>query len=139
MAKRRKATAQRTTPARRCCGAMQVHFRLLEEVPSFRQRQVDLEHASRAKLRTACAARVAPFKIRVVVHVLHNSSAEKISQVQVTSQIAVLNRDFRAKNPDKSNVPTIWKGLVADTMVEFELASEDPDGNATNGITYTKT
>jgi hypothetical protein len=118
---------------------MQVHFRLLEEFPAFRQRQVALEHAVNARLRTAVAARAAPFKIQVVVHVVHNTAAEKISQAQVTSQIAVLNRDFRARNPDKRNVPGIWKGLVADAMLEFELATEDPDGNPTNGITYTPT
>jgi hypothetical protein len=71
--------------------------------------------------------------------VVHNTASEKISQAQVTSQIAVLNRDFRAKNLDKSKVPTVWKGLVADPMIEFELATKDPDGNPTNGITYTQT
>ena len=44
------------------------------------------------------------YKITVVVHVVHNpaSPAEKISVAQVQSQIAVLNRDYRAQNTDKN-------------------------------------
>jgi hypothetical protein len=76
-----------------------------------------------------------------VVHVVHNpaSSTEKISEAQVKSQIAVLNRDFRATNPDKSKTPAVFSGLVADPMIEFTLATTDPTGQATNGITYTAT
>jgi hypothetical protein len=140
MARRRTAAAaDRGLPPRRTCGAMQAHFRLLEQYPAFRQRQVALEHAFSARLRTAVAARATPFLIKVVVHVIHNTAAEKISQAQVESQIVVLNRDFRAKNTDKSKVPTVWKGLVADAMIEFELAKKAPDGSATTGITYTQT
>ena len=58
---------------------------------------------------------------------------------QVNSQIAVLNRDYRAKNTDRTKVPQVWKGFVADAFVEFELASNDPEGGTTNGITFTKT
>jgi hypothetical protein len=73
--------------------------------------------------------------------VVHNpaSPAEKISVAQVNSQIAVLNRDYRATNPDKSMTPPVFSGLVADPMIEFALATKDPAGHATNGITYTKT
>jgi hypothetical protein len=57
----------------------------------------------------------------------------------VKSQIAVLNKDFRATNADKSKVPGVWKGFVADAKLKFALAKKDPDGTATTGITRTKT
>jgi hypothetical protein len=57
----------------------------------------------------------------------------------VKSQIAALNRDFRAKNADKSRVPPAWKSLVADPKIEFALAKRDPNGKATSGITRTAT
>ncbi len=128
-------------PKQRTCGAMQEHQHLLETDPSFRKNQVALEHACQARLRSAAVARVAPYKFTVVVHVVHNpaSPAEKISVAQVNSQIAVLNRDFRATNPDKSKTPAVFSGLVADPMIEFVLATKDPAGHATNGITYTET
>jgi hypothetical protein len=98
---------------------------------------VALEHACQARLRSAIVARLRPYKITVVVHVVHNPAApaEKISVAQVKSQIAVINKDYRAKNPDKSKTPVVFSGLVADPMIEFALATKDPAGHATNGIT----
>jgi hypothetical protein len=58
---------------------------------------------------------------------------------QINSQMRVLNRDFRSKNPDKSKVPPVFKGLVADAKVQFALAKKDPKGNPTNGVTRTQT
>jgi hypothetical protein len=51
----------------------------------------------------------------------------------------VLNRDFRAKNLDRSQVPDVWKGLVGDARVQFALATRDPKGKPTTGITRTQT
>jgi hypothetical protein len=51
----------------------------------------------------------------------------------------VLNKDYRATNSDKSKVPSVWTGLVSDVRVQFALATKDPQGKATTGITRTKT
>ncbi|MCW2683057.1 MAG: zinc metalloprotease, partial [Blastococcus sp.] len=77
--------------------------------------------------------------IPVVVHVVHNTAAQNISDAQITSQIDVLNRDFRATNPDVSIVPPAFAPLIADSRVEFFLATTDPAGNPTTGITRTQT
>src|SRR5262249_46949109 len=68
-----------------------------------------------------------------------NSADENISDAQITSEIAVLNKDYRATNPDKSKVPPVWKGLATDANIQFALASTDPDGKPTTGITRTRT
>lgn len=39
----------------------------------------------------------------------------------VHSQIDVLNRDFRAMNPDIADVPSAFKDSVSDARVEFFL------------------
>ncbi|HHN79032.1 MAG TPA: zinc metalloprotease [Phycisphaerales bacterium] len=69
-------------------------------------------------------------RIPVVVHVIQNTSGTGfISASRVQSQIDVLNEDFRAiagTNGANGN----------DAQIEFFLATEDPDGNPTNGITY---
>ncbi len=139
----RKETNSRNpaTPKHRNCGAMQEHQYLLETDPNFRRNQIALEHSFQSRLRTAAVARVGPYKIQVVVHVVYNpaSPAEKISAAQVKSQIAILNRDYRATNPDKSKTPAVFSGLVADPMIVFALATKDPNGKATTGITYTAT
>ncbi|NJP82835.1 zinc metalloprotease, partial [Streptomyces sp. AA8] len=72
-------------------------------------------------------------------HVLFNTAAQNISDAQITSQIDVLNQDFRAQNPDVAKVPPVWKPLVADARIQFHLATEDPEGQPTDGITRTQT
>jgi hypothetical protein len=106
--------------------------------PGFRERQLEIEVFS-ARARLLGLRRTGPARIPVVVHIVYNDARENISDQQVHSQIAVLNQDFRATNPDTVNVPPVWSGLVADSMAEFELASTDPDGNPTTGIIRTQT
>jgi hypothetical protein len=77
--------------------------------------------------------------IPVVVHVLHRTTAENISDAQIKSQIAVLNKDFRAKNTDISKVPAAFKDRVGDARTTFRLATRTPQGAPTTGITRTKT
>ena len=126
-------------PPRRICGAMSNHYFLLEQSPTFRRAQIALEHRTAAAARKALRLPKKPYRIPVVVHVLYNSVAQKVGAAQVRSQIAALNRDFRARNQDRSKVPAVWMGLVIDSMIEFELASKDPAGKPTTGITLTKT
>ncbi len=77
--------------------------------------------------------------IPVVVHVVWNTNAENISDAQIFSQIDVLNDDFRRTNSDASNTPSVWQNIAADCQIEFCLASIDPNGNPTTGITRTQT
>jgi pregnancy-associated plasma protein-A len=124
---------------RRMCGTMSVHHRLLESDAGFRGRQTDLEHATAQRMMTGVRARTGITTIPVVVHVVFNKADENISVTQIRSQIAALNRDYRATNPDRAKVPSVWSGLVADVRVQFALATKDPKGKPTNGITRTKT
>lgn len=73
--------------------------------------------------------------IPVVVHVIYQNGTENISDAQVQSQMDVLNADFRRTNSDADNT---WS-QASDTEIEFCLATSDPSGNATNGITRTST
>jgi len=77
--------------------------------------------------------------IPVVVHVVWNTSAENISDQQIFSQIDVLNADYRRTNVDAIMTPSVWQGIAADTEIEFCLATVDPNGAFTSGITRTQT
>ncbi|TYP76948.1 zinc metalloprotease [Aquimarina intermedia] len=59
--------------------------------------------------------------IPVYVHVIYNNSQENISDAQINSQIAVLNKDFRLTNGDASLVPSEFSGNAADTQIQFSL------------------
>ena len=128
-------------PKHRQCGVQQVNERLIEQDPNLRARQQRLEQDAARAIERGDAQRVwrKLVTIPVVVHVVYKRSAENISDAQVKSQIDVLNKDYRATNTDKSKVPDVWKGLVADPNIAFKLATKDPKGKSTTGITRTKT
>ena len=77
--------------------------------------------------------------IPVVVHVVWNTNPENVSNEQILSQIEALNRDFRAMDPGIDEVPAVFQDDIGDVEFEFCLASIDPAGNATTGITRTYT
>ena len=81
-------------------------------------------------------------KISVVFHVIHNNLANiiggtenaNITDEQIKSQIVVLNEDYRRKAGTKG---FNTNAVGADMEIEFELATKDPSGKVTNGITRT--
>lgn len=77
--------------------------------------------------------------IPVVVHVLWNDPIENISDAQIQSQINILSEDFRLLNADSLPISHPFWYYTANTQIEFCLASRDPNGNATTGITRTHT
>lgn len=128
-----------TMPTRRACGSLQAHFGLVERYPAFKANQARIHDFTDRCLRGEVATREGVTLIPVVVHVVYHSAAQNISDEQVRSQITTLNQDFRATNADLARVPEPFRDLVADTRIEFELASRDPAGNSTSGITRTRT
>ena len=123
-------------PKRRQCGTMIVHEKLSEQFATYRKNQERIEQGIRRNIANGEAERLLRklITIPVVVHVVYKKQRENISDAQVKSEIAVLNKDFRATNGDKSKVPRVWKGLVADANIQFALATKDPQGKPTNGI-----
>src|SRR5829696_3883307 len=132
---------EQTVPARRQCAAAAAYYLSVEAHPEFRDRQRELEDASaqRMALGIAALAPDEPITIPLAVHVVYNKESENISDDQIESQITVLNQDYGADNADIANVPAVWQGLVTDTNIRFTLASEDPAGGTTTGITRTQT
>lgn len=126
---------------RRSCAQMVVHELLVETRPEYRERRLEAEDETKQSIEVGEATKVASklITIPVVVHVVHRDSSDRIGNEQVKSQIAVLNRDFRATNPDITKVPKVWRSLVADSKIQFALAKKDPKGRKTTGVTHTKT
>ena len=119
--------------AQRNCGAMEYLEYQQQLDPTMEQRMQAIEEFTERFSGEMNGRNV--ITIPVVVHVVYNTSTQNISDAQVLSQIQVLNDDFRRMNSDADNV---WS-QAADSEIEFCMASIDPDGNATNGITRTAT
>lgn len=119
-------------PNRRICAASIINHRLLED-PENQARRARVEvNARRAVPPTGIV------DVTVVVHIVTRNSA-RITDAQVHSQIEVLNEDFQARNADLGNVPAVFHGAVGNPEIRFSLATTDPDGHPTNGITRTNT
>ncbi len=108
--------------------------RLINQDPKMTQRMGFIEKQTQSfvgKVRANPAQRSQMVvTIPVVFHVLYNTAAENISEAQILSQLQILNEDFRRLNADQDNV---W-AQAADTQIEFCLATQDPQGNPTDGI-----
>jgi len=105
--------------------------------PALESRMEQIETFTQAKIAEMQTNRIDGniITIPVVIHVLYRNSTENISLAQIQSQIDVLNEDFRRTNPDADNV---WS-QAADTEIQFCIATVDPNGNATTGITRKST
>ena len=129
------------TRPHRQCGAQQVNERLYELDPKLRDRHERIEAECRRSIEKGEAQRVwrKLVTIQCVVHVVAKTDEENISDEQIESQIEVLNQDYRGTNADRSKVPDPWSSLTTDPNIAFALATKDPKGKATNGITRVQT
>ena len=85
---------------------------------------------SRTVIRAEYNPSVALYRIPVVVHIIQSSNGTgSMPDSRAISQIEILNEDFQAlagSNGAPGN----------DGQIEFYLATEDPNGNPTTGITH---
>jgi len=75
--------------------------------------------------------------IPVVVHIIYKATAENISDARVAEQLAYTNADYAGTNPH--SMGAFSTSLKANTNIQFCLATVDPSGAATTGITRTLT
>ena len=84
-------------------------------------------------------------KIPVVIHVIHRAqdavgSNTNIPDAQIEDQLLILNQDFSQTNPEFPNPPrNTFINNAGNPQIQFCLASIDPSGNPTTGITRTPT
>jgi hypothetical protein len=78
--------------------------------------------------------------VRVVVHVVYNTPEENLPDSVIFNQIDILNKDYGRMNADTVNMRTVFSPIAGvDSRIRFLLASTDPQGNPTSGITRTST
>ena len=84
--------------------------------------------------------------IPVVVHVVHRvshstiGSGTNISNAQIEDQLQILNEDYSKTNPEFPNPPrNTFISYAGNPELQFCLATIDPNGNSTTGITRTAT
>jgi len=123
------------------CGYVEARSKLLQAHPEIAQQE---ERADKLTLRQLAENR---FKDRVdtayldtlvipmVFHLVHKYGNEEISNRQIQRQVEILNRDFNFKNADSVLVYPEFRAVTKAAAIKFALATIDPNGNCTNGIT----
>lgn len=127
-------------PHKRTCGTMEVHNHLLKNDPYYARNLERIEQFTQEYIKNNQNAKTnAVITIPVVFHVVYQNTAENIPDSRLIEQIQVLNEDFGKTNADASSVPSAFQSLHVDTEIRFCLATKDPNGNPTTGITRTST
>jgi len=124
------------------CGTMEYHEYLKNQDPQLEKKILKNEQAMQNWIKThpsSKSTKTTIITIPVVVHVVYNNSTENISTAQILSAIEIINKDYRRLNADTSATPSVFSVLGADCGIEFCLATTDPNGNSTSGITRTAT
>ncbi len=122
------------------CYSMKVLNRQLQENPGLEKRMYDIEKHTRTLIANKGAANkgkpgggttpppptptpyVGAITIPVVINIIE-SSFGKVTQAQINSQIDILNEDFKNSNPNTSNTPNYFAGLVANVDITFTVAA----------------
>jgi PKD repeat protein len=128
-------------PLTRTCGTTAVQQNLLQRDPNNGLRLERAKKATEEYMQLSGRARKNQpvIQIPVVFHVVYHTPEENIPDEQILSQLAVLNQDYRHRNADTVNTLRAFKKVAADTGIQFCLATVDPAGRPTTGITRTYT
>lgn len=121
------------------CGTSSLDSKYQLQNPNLRAKKVTMEDKVQSIIREKRLLNNALtddiVTIPIVFHVLYSQESENVEIEKLTSQVDVLNLDFRRKNDDKND---LWS-QAADAKIRFCLSNVDIDGNYFNGITRTFT
>ena len=106
-------------------------FRALQKIEEIYFQQYLLEKSDTLEILT----------IPVVVHIVKNNNELEmdISDEIIFRQIEILNETYNNQNTDLVNTPEFFTPLIGNVGLDFCLATVDPNGYSTNGITRTTT
>jgi len=124
--------------AQKKCATSEFRLLQIKKDPDIKQKRAVLQkkiEAARIQNEALKKTDEDVITIPVVFHVVYQNENENVEVEKLTSQFEVLNKDFRRKNEDTTDV---WP-QAADPKIEFCMANIDIDGNYFNGITRTKT
>lgn len=92
-----------------------------------------LLHRARSMARRTADTGV--YEIPVVVHIMHDYGAENLSDTFIYNTIDAWNRTMMKLNADTALVIEPFKKHIGNPRIRFHLATKDPNGNPTKGIT----
>jgi hypothetical protein len=123
------------------CGTDDVYNRLKAENPAIGEVELKLnlaiKEAIEARKAAAALGKITAdgFDIPVVIHIVHDFGSEYMSDDAIFDAVEFWNKVFNASNPDISEVVARFKPDIGNANIRLHLATKDPSGNPTKGIT----
>lgn len=115
------------------CFTDELHQERLTKDETYKSRREAIKKHTEAYVASPTKTRTTK-TIPVVFHIIYNTPQQNVSDAQIMSQLTSLNQDFQKLNSDWTLTPAVFQNLVADCDIQFCLAQQDPNGNATTGI-----
>lgn len=112
------------------------HNRLGYQSQIIEGRQITMNNLEKSTSRNLADLPLLTIPVHIIIVHRNNDpigNSNNISTDRIHSQIAALNRDFLRKNTDAAKTPPIFQ--VSNSQIQFCLASVDPAGKPTTGIT----
>ena len=135
-----------TASAQRSCGQPALYEHLMHTDPQAARKMQQHEQQTRIltqQYEQAIAGQASKTTAAVTIPVVFHIVLDATQQAQlggaagikrrVDSQMAVINRDFNALNPDSVNIPAAFKPYYGNAEVKFALARRTPTGQSTPG------
>lgn len=121
-----------------CATDSMVQWSLLQN-PHLKLHQDSLEEHTQRWVKAVTPSKSGvKYIVPTVVHIIHDDKPTTVvSPEQVRNAIEIMTRDFLKNNSDTTNLHPSFQPIAGDAEMEFRLATRDPQGNCTNGITYT--
>lgn len=117
------------------CTAAEINKKYFNEHPkSLKERTLLNEKSRLAELNNI--SKINSITIPIVFHVNDSANPQKVTLAQVQSAVDILNEDFNGQNPEFNSLRPEFQGIAANTEIAFCLASIDPNGLPTSGVTY---
>jgi hypothetical protein len=109
---------------KRSCASYDVLQEQMKADPTLKQRMDQIEAFTNRMIQNGKLNKATgTIEIPVVVHIIYNTTAQNISDLQVQSQIDVLNEDYAASNGDISKTPSLFGTVTsAGFGVHFSVA-----------------
>lgn len=126
------------------CGTDEMYHQLKKDHPEIGAIEEKLESEIQQKLhlldlhklaKTTGGTDTTTYDIPIVIHVIHDYGSEYLSDDDIFNAVSHWTEVFTAQNADTADVITPFKPYVGNAHMRFHLATKDPDGNPTKGIT----
>jgi len=122
------------------CSSDAMYWQQMKERPEIAQIEQALEREIQEKLKNIdlkaqAKGTATVYDVPVVVHIIHDYGTENVGDDAIYTAVKHWTETYMKENADTSDVIPQFKPLIGNAQIKFHLATKDPNGNPTKGVT----